>query len=89
LAEILSRSAGFREAMAEQIELPRVWGALGLLWFVLIEALETQRGFRQCQRCGRVIAGKSDKRFCGPDDNPECFRGRRAEDRRRSRDRHR
>lgn len=89
LAEILSRSAGFREAMAEQIELPRVWGALGLLWFVFIEALETQRSFRPCQRCGRITAGKSDKRFCGPDDNPDCFRARRAQDRRRSRERKR
>ena len=86
LAEILGPSAEFRRALAQPIAIKRVWGALGLFWALLLEELEARRPFCVCARCGRITSGKKGKRFCGANDNPDCFHGRRAADRRRLRE---
>jgi hypothetical protein len=86
LAEILGPSAEFRRALAQPITIRRAWGALGLFWTLLLEELETRRPFCVCARCGQITSGKKGKRFCGANDNPDCFLGRRAADRRRLRE---
>ncbi len=65
----------------------RVWGAVGLFWALALDRLEEGRGFNVCERCGRVLQGKRDKRFCGRADDLECFKARRAADRRKERHR--
>ena len=75
----------FRRRMSEAVSVRRVWGPLGLLWELLIQRLEDGQRFGSCEKCGRMIDGRKGKKFCGSEDNPECFRGRRASDQRKSR----
>jgi hypothetical protein len=75
----------WEEIMSKPVSIRRAWGPLGLFWSLLIDRLESERSFRVCELCGRVISGIRLKRFCGRDDNPECFRQRRAKDKREER----
>jgi len=69
-----------------QVPVRRAWGPIGFFWALLIDSLESQEDRRGgCERCGGVVIGDKRKRFCGPRDNPDCCRERRAEDQRRSR----
>jgi len=81
----LWRNTEFRHLMMKRIRIRRAWGAVGLFWALLLERLEDKRGFGLCQRCSRIISGRSNKAFCSRRDNPECFRQRRAGDQRSSR----
>jgi hypothetical protein len=65
----------------------RAWGVPGLMWALLLDRLQTAQPFHICQRCGRLISGKADKRFCAAADNPACYRERKKEDKRRARSR--
>lgn len=71
--------------LRQPVPIRRAWGVLGLMWALLLDRLEDGRAFVSCERCGRIVSGKRGKRFCGPEDNPACFRARRAADRRRER----
>lgn len=85
LEEILLCSPEFERAMSETITVTRVWGAVGLFWFLLLEELEATRSQAVCRHCGQFVQGKRGKQFCGRDDNGDCFRARRAMERRHSR----
>lgn len=61
----------------------RVWGGIGLLWALLVDRLESATILATCARCGHLLDGS--KRYCGAEDDPVCFRARRASDKRRSR----
>jgi hypothetical protein len=87
-AELTSNPA-FREYMSTKVTIQRAWGPLGLFWALLVEHLENNTGFQVCKRCGGLIGGKRSKRFCGKQDNPSCFNGRRARDQRTSRGKNR
>lgn len=63
----------------------RVWGAVGLFWALLIDELENSRGLRTCRYCGRLLKGKGDKEYCGPNDDPECHKASGRNARRRQR----
>jgi hypothetical protein len=67
------------------VSIRRTWGASGLFWALLLDALVDRQSFGTCERCGNIILGKRNKRFCGFNDNPNCFRERRAADTRRCR----
>jgi len=83
--EVLASSA-WQQFLRQQIPVRRAWGPIGLFWALLLDDLESQRiGTAVCARCGRMLTGKRGKQFCGPDDDPNCYRERRAEDQRRSR----
>jgi hypothetical protein len=69
----------------ETVPIRRAWGASGLFWALLLDALVNRQSFGTCERCGSIILGKRGKRFCGFNDNPNCFRERRAADTRRCR----
>jgi hypothetical protein len=84
--EVLA-SPGWHELLREEIPVRRAWGPIGLFWALLLNDLEQRVTYRSCERCGWVIRGRHGKRLCGPDDNGECYRGRRRQDQRRSRDR--
>lgn len=86
LAVVLGRSRKWLEVMGEAMEVRRAWGPLGLFWILHLEELEARRPCQSCDRCGRLIRGKRDKRVCGPTDDVACFRARRAKDQRRSRE---
>jgi hypothetical protein len=79
------KEAGLSEKLDELVPVTRAWGGLGLLWALLIERLESAQSVRTCPRCGTVVSGR--RRECGPLDNAECYRKRRAETKRRSRTR--
>jgi hypothetical protein len=74
-----------REFLAEQTPVTRAWGLPGLMWALLLERLSGAQPYTCCERCGRRIRGRGHKRFCSSDDNMECFRARRAENKRRGR----
>jgi hypothetical protein len=65
----------------------RIWGWPGYFWFELLTDLRSGKAIRACERCGGPIQGKASKRFCGRDDNPDCFRQRRAANKRAERSR--
>jgi hypothetical protein len=82
-------STEWQEVLGRPMPIRRAWGVTGLCWALLLDQLENQRSYRHCERCARLIQGRRNKRFCGQSDNPDCFRARRAEDRRRGRNRQR
>ena len=67
------------------IEANSLEGALGLMWALLLDRLKASQSFQFCERCGQLISGKADKRFCSEEDNAECYRARKRDDKRRSR----
>ncbi len=81
----LFKSEGWREWLESMVPTRRIWGATGLFWTLLLDSLQDGRSFASCDNCGRVFSGKRGKRFCGSQDDPQCFRNRRAGDQRRSR----
>ncbi len=78
-------SSTWRDVLDRPMPIGRVWGVPGLCWALLMDHLECGISFRNCGRCGRLIHGRSHKRFCARDDDVECFRQRRAENRREER----
>jgi len=78
-------SPAWRDVLERTMHVGRVWGVPGLCWALLIDQLERGRPFRNCERCGRLIQGRSNKRFCAQEDDDACFRRRRAESKRNER----
>jgi len=68
----------------QTVEIPCIFSWIGYFWWELSQTIQ-DKSVNICERCGSVISGKKDKRFCSKEENPECFRARRAEDRRRER----
>ncbi len=71
--------------LREPVPVRQTHGVLGLFWALLIEQLEDGRRFRRCERCGCMISGRKNKKFCGQSDDPDCWKNRRAADKRRER----
>jgi len=71
-------SAPWQNVLNRRIPVRRCWGPIGLFWALLIGRLEQKDRPRTCGRCGRIIWGSTAKQFCGDADNVDCFRARRA-----------
>ena len=67
-----------------QTEIPCIFSWIGYCWWELGELIK-EKTIKTCERCGNIIVGKEDKRFCSKEENPACFNARRAEDRKRER----
>ena len=78
-------STQWQEKMCTSIPIRRAYGVQGLMWALLLDRLESGIRFRSCRRCGRIIKGKKGKEVCGREDNEDCFKKRRAADKRRER----
>jgi hypothetical protein len=78
------RSREWESVMGQLVPIRRAWGIVGLFWALFLEKLERHQ-LQACSRCDRIIEGTRGKRFCGPDDDQECYRQRRAHDKCRSR----
>jgi hypothetical protein len=78
-------NVSLRKQLDQHMAVRRAWGVPGLMWALLLDRLNAGQPFRHCKRCGRLISGKANKRFCAEQDNPECYRARKREDKRRSR----
>ena len=76
-----------RERLNVRVPVTRVWGIPGLMWALLLERLSAVQPYRNCERCGALIKGKGDKRFCSAEDNPDCYRARMTKNKRQSRNR--
>jgi hypothetical protein len=72
----LLRLPKWLDLAARPIPVLRVWGGIGLMWALLLEQLEQRRRFGHCEACGRVIPKWKGRRFCKPNENPECVRRR-------------
>ena len=72
----------YREIAEQPVEVLRAWGWAGYFWYELLRDLERGERVRACARCGKVIAGGGNKRYCSAEDDIEC---RRAYDRDRRR----
>lgn len=79
------QSEVLRRKLSQNVPIRRAWGAAGLLWALLLEQLEGNRGFLTCERCGRIIQGRSHKRFCDKTDDENCYQRRRADGQQRRR----
>lgn len=87
LRELFSH-ADYCSKFRHQVDIPRVFGWLGYFWWELNQVVnESKEHVPICERCGWVLQGTRKKRYCGPNDNLECFRSRRAEDKRKERQR--
>jgi hypothetical protein len=71
------------DALRRPVRVQRVWGGLGLLWALFVERLENDGGLNFCDRCRMLVGGR--RRFCGPTDDLQCYRKRRAADRKKER----
>lgn len=78
-------NASLREKLDHAMPVQRAWGIPGLMWALLLDRLKASQSFQFCERCGQLISGKADKRFCSEEDNAECYRARKRDDKRRSR----
>ena len=78
-------NVSLRKQLDQHMPVRRAWGLPGLMWALLLDRLQASQPFRHCKRCGRLISGKANKRFCAEQDNSECYRARKREDKRRSR----
>ena len=81
----LSKNRAYRETLERIVPIRRAWGPQGLMFALLLSRLESGYRFLSCQRCRRIIQPTKNKRYCRAEDNPACFRQRRADDQRRSR----
>lgn len=81
----LNQSEAWRKLMTRPVPVTRAWGPIGLFWALLIQRLKSEGLVLSCERCGKILKGTRAKRFCNESENPECFRKRRATDRRRAR----
>jgi hypothetical protein len=79
------RDPRLRKQLLKPMKVRRAWGLPGLMWALLLDRLEAGQGQRACKRCGRLVQGRSHKRFCSKIDNKECYLARTRENRRRSR----
>ncbi len=75
----------FLKVVHDPVFVRRAWGVAGFFWALMLDRLKDGSGFNSCERCGRIIPGKNGKRLCGPEDNSQCLKKRRADDQRRSR----
>ena len=78
-------NASLRKELDHPMPVQRAWGVPGLMWALLLDRLNASQSFQLCERCGQLISGKADKRFCCEEDNAECYRARKRDDKRRSR----
>jgi predicted nucleic acid-binding Zn ribbon protein len=78
-------NASLKKQLGQHMSVQRAWGVPGLMWALLLGRLNASQPFRHCNSCGRLISGKADKRFCAEEDNSECYRARKREDKRKSR----
>jgi hypothetical protein len=72
----------WKKVLSKSVPIRRVWGACGLFWALFLDRLEESRSFSSCERCGGLVSGKQGKRFCSAADDANCFKARRAADRR-------
>jgi hypothetical protein len=78
-------NVSLRKKLEEPMPVQRAWGIPGLMRALLLDRLNASQSFHHCKRCGELISGKADKRFCAEQDNAECYRARKREDKRKSR----
>jgi hypothetical protein len=78
-------NASLRKQLSQPMPVRRAWGIPGLMWALLLDRLNASQPFLHCKRCGRLLSGKANKKFCAEQDNAECYRARKREDKRRSR----
>ena len=84
--EEASASNAWREKMTAPIPIRRAWGAIGLFWALVLDELENAQPQAFCDRCGRQIKARTRRKtFCSREENEDCYRARRAADRRRDR----
>jgi len=77
--------AALKAKLEQPVPVRRAWGVPGLMWALLLDQLEAHQHFQFCKRCGQLISGNINRRFCSEDENAECYRGRKRGDKRRSR----
>jgi hypothetical protein len=80
--EDVMQSLEGQSILTQTVPVRRAWGVLGLFWMLLIDQLKRGR-IPHCDRCGRILQGK--RRFCGPEDDEPCYRGRKRDSRREER----
>jgi hypothetical protein len=78
-------SAEWCNLAMQPVTIRRVWGVFGLFWALLVERLEAMRPFCVCDHCKRLLPGPHKRRYCGPQDDAECFKARRSRDTQRCR----
>lgn len=80
----INKHEEYIKQLLRPVEVPLIFSWEGYFWWELSQKLEkTNSGI--CESCGKVIFGKKGKRFCSNEENPKCYKARRARDKRRER----
>jgi len=76
----------YEQIFRHPIEITRCFGWEGYFWWGLNKAVNCEyKNITFCQRCKSIISGRRNKKYCSREENPTCFKTRRAEDKRRER----
>ncbi|PGR23028.1 hypothetical protein COC52_24860 [Priestia megaterium] len=77
----------YNDIFHTRITVTRVFGWEGYFWWELNNLVNVEKqSIKTCILCGGLISGKKDKIYCGKKENPDCFRKRRASDKRKERE---
>jgi hypothetical protein len=66
-------NVSLRKKLEAPMPVQRAWGVPGLMWALLLDRLNASQSFQYCKRCGELISGKADKRFCAEQDNADAI----------------
>lgn len=74
------------EIFQNKIPINRVMGWEGYFWWELDNLINKEyKNVMICEKCGDIIMGRADKKYCNKKDNPKCYRDRMAKYKRKER----
>jgi hypothetical protein len=74
--ESMKSQRQWQQLAKRTIPVRRAWGAIGLMWALLIDVLEAGTRLGPCQSCDRLIEKGHGRRYCRQEDNPACHKRR-------------
>ncbi|TAJ19865.1 MAG: hypothetical protein EPO65_05460 [Dehalococcoidia bacterium] len=85
----LHQSETFLDEIRRPLPVTVLNGLLGYVWFQVVRELHAGYVPRRCASCGRLLpaGARLRTRYCGETDHPDCYKDRKASDRRRRRHR--
>ncbi|OIJ16501.1 hypothetical protein BKP45_21070 [Anaerobacillus alkalidiazotrophicus] len=84
--EELTEHELYTETFHSRIEVTRIFGWEGYFWWQLNNLVNVEnKSIKTCELCEGMISGKIDKRYCSKKENPDCFRKRKAANKRNER----
>ncbi|WJW97219.1 hypothetical protein [Priestia aryabhattai] len=71
----LMEHAYYKEKFLSKIPITRIFGWEGYLWWELNNRMKnSKKSLKICERCGNIISGNKNRKYCRKLDNPSCSR---------------